>query len=308
MQTAELRNYSHFAATQSAADEQKVAHFVVAHATAGSLLFVWGLAETYQVVFHPAFEASVSAFECVALQAIEFKFLLGAWLLLGFRPRASLVAIICLLLGIGLSCAGHWVGHFSFCEWTTALPFGPWQSFVGVALILVSLVVFPVANCCLPLLRFAAVLRHSRRFVGSFALTMALLMGATAFTGYLTFGSTAVAFAYIRGEPFSLSPAIAVVHELSPGKPQVVRFTLTNFGPRPLRVVGGVSSCSCCNATIDLPLTVAPATSADLGVEVFLCDAPRSTNDMRFEQAIMFLTDNPRKPTGYVKLVGHLVR
>ena len=272
------------------------------------LLILWAMAETYQVIFHPIMDAGLSAPEWVPVLVIELKLLLSAWLTLAFRSQVCRVATILLLFAIAVSCAGRAIGHLSLCAWTTALPFGLWESFVGATLTLFPLVPLARAVYQIPSPEFPAVMPGPRRCVAAFGLTMVALVAVTAVAGQLAFGSITTAFAYIRGEPFSLSPATAVLRQLSSGERRTVRFTLTNLGHEPLRIVGGGSSCSCCNATGDLPVTVAPASSVDLEVEVFLGEVPPAMRDTPLEQAVVFFTDSRTAPAAYARIVGYFIR
>jgi hypothetical protein len=86
----------------------------------------------------------------------------------------------------------------------------------------------------------------------------------------------------LRNEPLSVDPSLTLLGEGAVGEERVLTITLTNYGERPVRVVGGTSSCSCF-ATRDLPLDIEPGASCPVSIVASFGKRPGA-----FEQRFVF--------------------
>lgn len=78
-------------------------------------------------------------------------------------------------------------------------------------------------------------------------------------------GGPAAAWAALADGPLAVVPAQVDLGEVTAGEPQFARVTLVNHGDREVRVVGGTRNCAS-DATVDLPVTVAPGGEATIRV------------------------------------------
>jgi Protein of unknown function (DUF1573) len=248
----------------------------VVHATLGLVLL---LAAAFKVhAFWAGSNAAISLFSSPRWQValIELETLLGLWLLTGLYPWSawlaatagfSLLASISLYLGLlGQPSCGCF-GRVAVNPWSTfALDVAavaalwhwrpqplPWPTRLGG---------FSM-HCLRPPLHLAPGLRGLLQSASGAVAILALIAGML----LLAIDDPAGALARLRGEFISVEPGVSEVGDGVAGEQRTFTIHLANHGERPVRIVGGTTTCACI-ATNDLPITVPPGASKAMEVQV----------------------------------------
>jgi Protein of unknown function (DUF1573) len=193
---------------------------------------------------------------------ILFEAVLGVWLLAGVAPAWSWLSSLGFftLLAV-LSCRLGIMGQAS-CGCAGRIPLNPWWAF-GIDVVSV-----------LALLWFRPWAIFSGIRAGLPALGGAMLMLAAGF-GFLSWlhGSSAAAIAHLQGETIVVSPAVSDIGSGPVGQFQSFALAVTNYGDKPVRIVGGTSNCSCVS-TDDLPVDIQPKQSGTINIRVKFTGSP----------------------------------
>jgi hypothetical protein len=190
----------------------------------------------------------------------EVEVLLGLWLLSGMHPRLSWwVTLSFFAILAGMSFLLAWQGQAS-CGCFGKVEVNPWYTFALDVVIVVAMVVFSP----LSLLGRGVGgegLNLSAAPMSSFfqiILITTLLLGILALGFTLITGDPWAALVRLRGETLAVIPAVTQLGEGNAGESRTFQVQLRNYSDKPIKVVGGTTSCSCIT-TQDLPITIPSA-------------------------------------------------
>lgn len=223
------------------------------------------------------------------LLLVEYEILIAAWLVSGLMPVAArFVAAVTFTVFAGVSFSAAVNGRPS-CGCLGAADVNPWVMFAVDATAVVLLILsHPIPSESPPFVRHAA-----RLAFGSAAVFAAGVASATVW-----YGSVGVAVGRAWGKVVAAEPTIAAIGTGLPGERIDGTVQLVNYSERPVRIIGGVSDCSCV-ATRDLPATIPPRGRIDLRIAVNPGHAPGG-----WFKSVNFLTDDDRSPIVVVGLTG----
>lgn len=105
----------------------------------------------------------------------------------------------------------------------------------------------------------------------------------------IAFGNFDMTIAFLKGEPFYISPRLVHLESMDPGAEEVVTFQLKNFTPADISVVGEKSSCSCAFAE-NIPIKVGPKKTAEVKIRVVL---PKYTKE--YDQMVLLMIATSKK-------------
>ncbi len=199
----------------------------------------------------------------VQAASVQWEIALGAWLLSRKYPLGSWLAAVgtfAALAAVSLSLG--WAGQAS-CGCLGVIPASPWHA---LAADLVALGLLAFGRPDLGSLRREAGAELRRLALVMLGLTVggAAVLGAVGVGATWTFGSTGAALARLRGESLAV-PAYLDLGAGEPGQALQSELTVTNWAPRPVRLIGGTADCSCL-LTAGLPLTIPPGESRSVPV------------------------------------------
>jgi hypothetical protein len=243
----------------------------------------------------PLAEDSLLASPRLQVATIEVEAVLGLWLLAGWSARlawAAALGFFGLLAGVSLYLAV--VGQAS-CGCLGRVTVSPWLTF-GVDVGAVAAL---------------AMFRPARTADGSRTVWMQQLVKIGAGAGVLlalascafllAFANPAEALAWFRGEAITVDPAVSDVGKGEPGEERTFRVQLTNRTNRPIRLVGGTTTCSCI-ATRDLPLALAEGETGAIEVSVRFVGSQG-----RFQHHFVLLTDDEKQPEVVARFSGQVI-
>jgi hypothetical protein len=108
------------------------------------------------------------------------------------------------------------------------------------------------------------------------------------------------ALARLRGESITVEPSVSEVGDGPVGQEEKIRIRLTNRTDRPIRVVGGTTTCSCI-ATQDLPIVLARGETRGIDVFVKFTGSPG-----RFLRRFVLFTDDETQPVTVARFSGRV--
>lgn len=196
---------------------------------------------------------------------IYVEIFVGAWLFLPGQVWEKWLAVVGLLISfLAVNLAFSWEGRAS-CGC-----FGPMKTdprFVA-ALEFFLLVVFLI---CRPAVLFPRIVRCEWCSLSSVSVALVCL-GVALALGVMAFGTLDRATAFLANKTYSIAPGNINLGVSSQGDIREADVHISNWSARPLRVVGGTSTCSCLT-TSDLPCTIEPGETATLRIKIRFPDS-----------------------------------
>ena len=99
----------------------------------------------------------------------------------------------------------------------------------------------------------------------------------------------------------SVEPWVSQAGEGVAGERRTFTVQVTNHGDRPVRVVGGTTTCACI-ATGDLPITVPPGESRPIEVQMTFRGGTG-----RFQHNFSLYTDDEKQPVVTARFAGRVI-
>ena len=225
--------------------------------------------------------------------SIPFELALGGWLVVSTRKRAALLVALATFAAFTLVNLRDISVGVAKCGCFGDLPITPWTALAidGTALALLTL--------SYATLRRAEGFRQETgaelvRFAASQA---ALMLGWTAFVA-ARFGSSEVALASLGGSDLAVRPGLVDFGSGPAGDTVPCTVTVHNLSAEAVTLLGGTADCSCV-ATADMPVTIPPGESRDVGI---LLKLPAAAGTFRREAYLW--TDCPSTKTLVIELTG----
>lgn len=100
-----------------------------------------------------------------------------------------------------------------------------------------------------------------------------LLLGIIALGFTIFTGDPFATLAKLRGETLSVNPPITRLGEGTVGESRTFPISLRNYSDKPIRVVGGTTSCACI-ASQDLPITIRAGETETIRVKIKFSGSP----------------------------------
>lgn len=210
---------------------------------------------------------------------IEVEVLLGLWLLSRFHER--LAWYVTLLFFIALAAISFTLasqGQAS-CGCFGKVEVNPWWTFAldaGIITVMTLLSVIPNRNQ--GLVSVEALAPHGPRAIALHPILQITLMTA-GLLGLLALGFTLftddpwATLACLRGETLAVIPAVTQLGEGKAGEQRTFQVQLRNYSDKPIKVVGGTTSCACI-ATQDLPVTIPAGGIKAISVKINFSGTP----------------------------------
>lgn len=216
----------------------------------------------------------------VQFGVIQIEFLLGGWLVSGFRPSGSVVLASLVFATFAVVSFFFGVTGQSSCGCFGQVDINPWFVFTFDVVVLMGLIFLLYRGNVVEGLRPAGIV-----------LTCCLLVNLVlcCFV-YAWFGSPSRALAELRGQVVSVHEIPVSFGEGRTGELLSAPVTLHNLSSRPIRIIAGTSDCSCL-ATNDLPVTIPAGGSTTLSVDVIL-----NGNSGVMSRTITLVTDASEQP------------
>jgi len=261
----------------------------------GLVLLVAAGLKGHELALDPLTEDSFLASPPLQIAAIEVEILLGLWLLSGLARRAAWVAALGffgVMAGVSLYMA---LAGQTSCGCFGRLTVNPWLTFAFDGAAVAALAVWrPVrAEGTGSVGWLRGVLRTG---LGTAAF-LTLIGGAL----LLAFDDPAAALAQLRGEVIAVEPSVSQVGDGIALEQRRFTVQLTNHGERPVRLLGGTTTCSCI-ATEDLPTTVPAGESRSIAVDVKF-----SGGAGRFQHSFILYTDDAKQPVVTARFAGRVI-
>jgi len=268
-------------------------HTLVFRALGLVLLVAAGL-KGHELALDPLADDSFLASPRLQIALVELEILLGLWLLSGLARRGAWVAALGFFIAVaGVSLYMALAGQTS-CGCFGRLTVNPWLSFAFDGTAVAALVIWrPLCSQGQPAAWLRGVLRIGLG-TGAF---LTLIGGAF----LLAFDYPAGALARLRGEVIAVEPIVSRVGDGVAQEHRRFSVQLTNHGERPVRLLGGTTTCSCI-ATEDLPITVPPGESRSLAVQVKF-----SGGAGRFQHSFLLYTDDAKQPVVTARFAGRVI-
>ncbi len=261
----------------------------------GAFLLVAAGLKLHSLAFDPLPQDSLLSSPRLLIATIEVEILLGLWLVSGWSARAAWVSALgffALLAGVSLHLA--LTGQRS-CGCLGPVTVSPWVTFgLDVGAVALLALCRPARTADSPR---AVWLRQLLKIGAGAAVLLALATGAFLFA----FADPADALAWLRGEAITVSPSGYDVGKGQPGEARTFRVRLTNRTDRPIRVVGGTTTCSCV-ATNDLPLALAKGETGEIAVSVKFAGSPGN-----FQHRFVLFTDDEQQPQVVARFSGEVI-
>jgi hypothetical protein len=241
------------------------------------------------------------------LAVIEAEALIGLWLLSGWASRGAWIAALVLFTLLAAASLYLALTGQRSCGCLGRVTVSPWwMLLVDVSAIAALLIWRPQRGATDE--NTGKPRGESSSLAGLKALAgLKTLAGAAAILvilggGVLFFFDTpAEALARLRGESVTVDPRVSDVGEAAAGEQRTFTIQLTNRTAKPIRVVGGTTSCACI-ATKDLPITLPPAESQEISVQI------RFTGSAgRFSHRFTLNTDDDVQPLVIARFAGRVV-
>ncbi len=266
---------------------------VVRLALGGLILAAAGM-KAYALALDPLVQDWFLASPRLLVAVIEVETLLGLWLLSGWSARAGWVAALGffgVMAGTSLYLA---LSGQSSCGCFGQVPVSPWLTFAIDLAAVGALVIFRPTPAGNP--STAAGAQRLLKSVARAAALLALLAGGS----LLAFDDPLEALARLRGDLIAVQPPLSDAGEGVLGSERTFQVRLVNHADRPVRILGGTTTCSCV-ATEDLPLTLARGESESINVSVRFRGTPG-----RFQHSFVLLTDEEKQPVVVARFAGRV--
>ncbi len=260
----------------------------------GVVLLVAAGLKGYELSFDPLADDSFLASPRLQIAVIDGEILLGLWLLSGLARRGAWMAALGFFIAVaGLSLYMALAGQSS-CGCFGRVTVNPWLSFAFDGVAVAALMIWrPLPSQETPAVWLRGVLRTGL----ATAVFLTLIGGAF----LLAFDDPAAALARLRGEVIAVEPNVSQVGDGVPQEQRQFAVQLTNHGGRPVRILGGTTTCSCI-ATEDLPITVPAGESRSIAVSVRF-----SGGAGRFQHSFIFYTDDEKQPVVTARFAGRVI-
>lgn len=238
----------------------------VVRSSLGVFLLAAAMAKAYRLFWGTFADDLLLSSPRLQFVAIEVEFIVGLWLLSGWRVRIAQWAAMTLFLILGaLSLFLALAGQQS-CGCFGEIAINPWitLSIDVVAIILLAICLRTTRATAVPSWRTNA---------------LATLGGALGFLALILGVFTVAArdpnrlLSRLRGEMISVEPGVVSVGTGAVGDVRTFAVTLTNQSDESVTVCGGTASCTCL-ATSDLPLTIPPGQSRAIHVTIAFRGTP----------------------------------
>jgi len=223
----------------------------------GCFLLVTAALKAHGLYADPYGQDNFLALPWLQVLTIEIEVILGLWLLSGLLPRVAWgTALVFFIILAALSFTLAYQGQAS-CGCFGKVEVNPWYTFALDVGIVIALVAFsplslPGRGAGGEGLNSSAAPMSALLQVSIFT-TILLSLIALGFT--LITGDPWAALARLRGETLAVIPAVTQLGEGAAGESRTFQVQLRNNSNKPIRVVGGTTSCPCI-ATQDLPITI----------------------------------------------------
>jgi hypothetical protein len=171
----------------------------------------------------------------------------------------------------------------------------PWLTFAIDSAALVALVIWRPGRAAD--VHPAAWLQGLLKTVAGAAVLLTLIGGAF----LMAFDYPAEALARLRGESITVEPNVSHIGDGVAGEQRAFNLQLKNNTARPIRVVGGTTSCSCM-ATSDLPITVPPGEARPIEVRMTF-----GGGTGRFQHRFILYTDDEKQWVVVARFTGRVV-
>lgn len=261
----------------------------------GLLLLTAAALKSHGLALDPLAEDSFLSSPRLQIATIQVEVLLGLWLLSGWMRRVAWVVAIgffgvMALVSFSLVTEGQ-----ESCGCFGRLTVNPWVTLALDVTCVAALAVWrPVRT---PETRPAAWLRGVLQ-TGFGAVAIMALIGVVFL---LASDDPSRTLARLRGEFISAEPGVSQVGDGVAGEKRTFAVRLTNYGDRPVRLVGGTASCGCV-ATGSLPTTVPPGEFRMIKVE-----ATFQGRAGRFQHNFILYTDDEKQPMVTARFVGRVI-
>jgi hypothetical protein len=249
------------------------------------------------LLFDSTAPESVLSSPRIQIATIEVELLLGGWLLSGWSMRAAW-AVSLVFFGIlanaslYLALAGQ-----TSCGCFGRVSVSPWVTFAIDIVAMAALVFFRPRSSHAPQLDSARWVPGLVKVGAGAAAFLLLITGGFLFA----FNNPADALARLRGESLTVDPPVSQVGEAVVGTRRTFSVSLVNHSDRPIRVVGGTTSCACI-ATNDLPITVPPHDALPIEVQMTF-----SGGRGRFQNRFVLLTDDEQQRMVVARFAGRVI-
>jgi len=243
---------------------------------------------------------SLSALELLPSQrwlmaAVEAEALIGLWLLTGGFPLLLwLAALMCFSVLASVSMYLGIEGQASCGCFGAKLPVSPWYA-MGLDLAAVAALV-----CWRPRQGYwsdSATLRRILAVAAGTGVILAVGFGGLAWM----YGSPYEALSHVRGEAITVESIVSYVGDGIAGEQRSFTIQLANHRDRPIKVIGGTTTCSCI-ATNDLPIIVPPRESRPITVRITFRGSPG-----RFRHSFVLYTDDEKQATATAWFAGRVI-
>ena len=257
------------------------------------LLLTAGL-KVHGLLVDPYGQENFLALPWLQLLTIEVEILLGLWLLSRWQPH--LAWYVTLLFFVALAAISFTLasqGQTS-CGCFGKIEVNPWYTFAFNAVIVAVMTILSIretlaikslrvnpARVLVPLsipgrgVRGEGALPGAAPLSGIFQIlfTTTALLGTLAVIFTLITGDPWAALAKLRGETLAVSPAVTQLGEGTQGEQRTFQVQLKNYSDKPIKVVGGTTSCACI-ATQDLPITIPAGGTESINVKIKFSGSP----------------------------------
>ncbi|MFT3881507.1 MAG: DUF1573 domain-containing protein [Gemmatales bacterium] len=227
--------------------------------------------KVHGLILDPYGQDNFLALPWLQVLTIEVEVLLGLWLLSGIKPALAwwtTLALFVVLTVISFTLA--WQGQAS-CGCFGKVEVNPWYTFFFDMAIVAVMVLLPLVSPVRKIIGEQQEVTTAHSLVNSaiFQITSTtLVIVGLVVLGFTLFTKNPWAtLARLRGETLSVQPAVTQVGEGSQGESRVFQVILQNYSEKPIRVVGGTTSCTCV-ATADLPLTIPAGENKTINVKI----------------------------------------
>lgn len=236
----------------------------------GLFLLVTAGLKIHGLVVDPYGQENFLALPWLQVLTIEVEILLGLWLLSGVQLRWALVASLLLFCVFAcLSFTLAWQGQED-CECFGAVKVNPWYTFGldVVVITIVGLFVYRI-DCSRSSVVYSPVLTSLVQVI----LTTAVMLSFVALAMAIFSSDPMAMIARLRGETLSVQPIVTQLGEGYAGEQRVFQVTLKNNSDKPIKVVGGTTSCSCI-VTQDMPVTIPANDKLNITVRINFSGSP----------------------------------
>jgi hypothetical protein len=232
------------------------------------------------------------------IATIEVEVLLGLWLLSGWSARAAAVAASGFFGILGAASLYLALAGQRSCGCFGRLTVSPWLTFIFDIAAIGAL-----APCWYhrthPLDRSPFAWLSGVLKTGAGAAAFLVLIGGSFLL--LAFDNPADAVARLRGESLTVDQGVSQLGDGVAGEKRTFTMRLRNHTDRPIRVVGGTTTCACI-ATKDLPIIVPPHDAQPMEVQMTFRGGTG-----RFQHRFVLYTDDEQQQVVVARFSGRVV-